>query len=78
MKRRLTYTWLAACAALAPLAAHAWEPTKTVEFIVPAGMTNSTVLVGSQACAARGAAANAAQAASEAYVNLRFMVFLLR
>src|SRR5215216_3294750 len=39
MKRKLTYAWLAACAAVAalPLAALAWEPTKTVEFIVPAG-----------------------------------------
>src|SRR3982750_4660769 len=36
MKRRLLYLALA-LAATAPLAAHAWEPTKTVEFIVPAG-----------------------------------------
>ncbi|MFG1373040.1 tripartite tricarboxylate transporter substrate-binding protein [Xanthobacter oligotrophicus] len=28
---------LAVAAAFSPLAAHAWEPTKTVEFIVPAG-----------------------------------------
>jgi putative tricarboxylic transport membrane protein len=28
---------LAACAVAVPLGAHAWEPTKTVEFIVPAG-----------------------------------------
>src|SRR3982750_1305660 len=36
MKRKLSYLALA-LAATAPLAAHAWEPTKTVEFIVPAG-----------------------------------------
>jgi tripartite-type tricarboxylate transporter receptor subunit TctC len=37
MKRKLSYLALAAFAAAAPLAAQAWEPTKTVEFIVPAG-----------------------------------------
>src|SRR3954452_3280148 len=39
MKRNLSYLSLAAFATLlaAPLAAQAWEPTKTVEFIVPAG-----------------------------------------
>jgi tripartite-type tricarboxylate transporter receptor subunit TctC len=37
MKRKLSYLALAALALAAPLAAHAWEPTKTVEFIVPAG-----------------------------------------
>src|SRR5436189_1590477 len=39
MKRKQSYLSLAACALLAaaPLAAQAWEPTKTVEFIVPAG-----------------------------------------
>src|SRR5436189_1810416 len=39
MKRKQSYLSLAACAllALAPHAALAWEPTKTVEFIVPAG-----------------------------------------
>jgi tripartite-type tricarboxylate transporter receptor subunit TctC len=37
MKRRLSLLALAAFAVGAPLAAQAWEPTKTVEFIVPAG-----------------------------------------
>src|SRR4051812_1144423 len=39
MKRKLPYLSLAACAAMAiaPIGAQAWEPTKTVEFIVPAG-----------------------------------------
>jgi putative tricarboxylic transport membrane protein len=40
MKRRLLYGCTAAFAAAAvavPIGAHAWEPTKTVEFIVPAG-----------------------------------------
>src|SRR3954453_19853434 len=40
MKRRHLYGCTAAFAAAAvavPIGAHAWEPTKTVEFIVPAG-----------------------------------------
>ena len=39
MTRQLSYACMAfaACSALAPLSAQAWEPTKTVEFIVPAG-----------------------------------------
>src|SRR5678816_3401948 len=37
MKRNLTFLAIAALAAAAPIAAQAWEPTKTVEFIVPAG-----------------------------------------
>ncbi len=40
MKRKLSYVCIAGFAALAsaaPLAAQAWEPTKTVEFIIPAG-----------------------------------------
>src|SRR5258708_728960 len=39
MKRQLSYACLAVAAvgATAPLGAQAWEPTKTVEFIVPAG-----------------------------------------
>jgi tripartite-type tricarboxylate transporter receptor subunit TctC len=37
MKRRIAQTGLALAAAFAPLAAHAWEPTKTVEFVIPAG-----------------------------------------
>ena len=40
MTRKLTYVSIASCALLAagtPLAAQAWEPTKTVEFIIPAG-----------------------------------------
>src|SRR3954463_1938608 len=37
MKRKLTYLAAAALTVAAPIAAHAWEPTKTVEFIVPAG-----------------------------------------
>src|SRR5260221_7869009 len=39
MKRQLSYACLALAAfgATAPLGAQAWEPTKTVEFIVPAG-----------------------------------------
>ena len=36
MKRNLTFLALAFAAA-APIAAHAWEPTKTVEFVIPAG-----------------------------------------
>jgi len=37
MKRNLSFLALAALVAAAPIAAQAWEPTKTVEFIVPAG-----------------------------------------
>ena len=38
MNRQLSYACIAlALAATAPLGAQAWEPTKTVEFIVPAG-----------------------------------------
>ena len=40
MTGKLTYVSIASCALLAagtPLAAQAWEPTKTVEFIIPAG-----------------------------------------
>src|SRR5437773_10977408 len=39
MNRQLSYVCIAltALGAMAPLAAQAWEPTKTVEFIVPAG-----------------------------------------
>src|SRR5712671_6277385 len=39
MKRQLSYACLAVAAvgATVPLGAQAWEPTKTVEFIVPAG-----------------------------------------
>jgi putative tricarboxylic transport membrane protein len=40
MKRTLLHFSIAACAgfaAAAPLAVHAWEPTKTVEFVIPAG-----------------------------------------
>jgi tripartite-type tricarboxylate transporter receptor subunit TctC len=37
MKRTFATSAIAITAALAPLAGHAWEPTKTVEFIVPAG-----------------------------------------
>ncbi len=40
MTRKLSYLSIASAALLAagaPLCAHAWEPTKTVEFIVPAG-----------------------------------------
>jgi tripartite-type tricarboxylate transporter receptor subunit TctC len=37
MKRKFSYLALAALAVAAPIAAHAWEPTKTVEFIIPAG-----------------------------------------
>src|SRR5213596_848963 len=39
MNRQLSYVCIALSAfgATAPLAAQAWEPTKTVEFIVPAG-----------------------------------------
>src|SRR3954464_15187448 len=38
MKRQLRYVCIASVAlAAVPLAAQAWEPTKTVEFIVPAG-----------------------------------------
>jgi putative tricarboxylic transport membrane protein len=40
MKRKLSFACIAAFASFgfsAPFAAHAWEPTKTVEFIVPAG-----------------------------------------
>jgi putative tricarboxylic transport membrane protein len=40
MKCRLVYgctAALVACALAVPFGAHAWEPTKTVEFIVPAG-----------------------------------------
>ncbi|HUQ75414.1 MAG TPA: tripartite tricarboxylate transporter substrate-binding protein [Burkholderiales bacterium] len=40
MKRKLSFACIATFATLgasAPFAVHAWEPTKTVEFIVPAG-----------------------------------------
>jgi putative tricarboxylic transport membrane protein len=40
MNRKLSYAFLASFAAISaavPLSAQAWEPTKTVEFIVPAG-----------------------------------------
>ena len=37
MSRKLMHAGLALVAMLAPLAAQGWEPTKTVEFIVPAG-----------------------------------------
>jgi len=37
MKRKLLQTGLLILAGLSPIAAHAWEPTKTVEFIIPAG-----------------------------------------
>src|SRR3954451_8548029 len=37
MKRKLAYLAAAALTVAAPIAAHAWQPTKTVEFIVPAG-----------------------------------------
>ena len=39
MNRQLSYACLAAAAlgTTVPLGAQAWEPTKTVEFIVPAG-----------------------------------------
>ncbi|MEW5865135.1 MAG: tripartite tricarboxylate transporter substrate binding protein [Pseudomonadota bacterium] len=37
MKRTLTTAVLALSAAVTPLAGLAWEPTKTVEFIIPAG-----------------------------------------
>src|SRR3982751_5729002 len=37
MKRKLLCIAMAAIGAAASFAAHAWEPTKTVEFIVPAG-----------------------------------------
>ena len=37
MHRKLAMAGLALAAATMPLAAQAWEPTKTVEFIVPAG-----------------------------------------
>src|SRR6478672_11203257 len=37
MKRKFLCIALAALGAVAPSAAQAWEPTKTVEFIVPAG-----------------------------------------
>src|SRR2546425_5410888 len=39
MNRQLSYVCIAltALGATAPLGAQAWEPTKTVEFIVPAG-----------------------------------------
>ncbi len=36
-QRTLVRAVISAVVALAPLASHAWEPTKTVEFIVPAG-----------------------------------------
>jgi len=35
--RKLARTAVAAAFALVPLASHAWEPTRTVEFIIPAG-----------------------------------------
>ena len=37
MKRKLMQTGLVMLAGLSPIAAQAWEPTKTVEFIIPAG-----------------------------------------
>jgi tripartite-type tricarboxylate transporter receptor subunit TctC len=37
MRQAIAGVGVALAAALAPFAAHAWEPTKTVEFIVPAG-----------------------------------------
>src|SRR5438105_10619653 len=37
MNRQLSYVCIALAALAAPLGAQAWEPTKTVEFIVPAG-----------------------------------------
>jgi tripartite-type tricarboxylate transporter receptor subunit TctC len=37
MNRKLAYACIASAAFSAPLGAQAWEPTKTVEFIVPAG-----------------------------------------
>ncbi|OGA28362.1 MAG: tricarboxylate transporter [Betaproteobacteria bacterium RIFCSPLOWO2_02_FULL_68_150] len=37
MKRILMHAGIAAVAAFSSVAAHAWEPTKTVEFIIPAG-----------------------------------------
>ena len=37
MKRKLLQTGLVLLAGLASMAVHAWEPTRTVEFIVPAG-----------------------------------------
>ncbi|MBI2754770.1 MAG: tripartite tricarboxylate transporter substrate binding protein [Betaproteobacteria bacterium] len=37
MRQKLVQVGLALATAYAPLAAQAWEPTKTVEFIVPAG-----------------------------------------
>src|SRR3954471_8829467 len=37
MKRKLTYLAAAALTVAGPIAPPAWEPTKTVEFIVPAG-----------------------------------------
>ena len=46
----------------ASLPALAWEPNKPIEFIVPAGTTNSTGLVGSQADAGSGSASAAAAA----------------
>ena len=36
-RQTLAGAGIALAAALAPLAAHAWEPTKSVEFIIPAG-----------------------------------------
>jgi putative tricarboxylic transport membrane protein len=44
MKRQHWQATLALAAALGtPLAAQAWEPTKTVEFIVPAGTGGGAV-----------------------------------
>src|SRR3990172_9292049 len=37
MKRILMHAGIAAVAAFSSVAAHAWEPTKNVEFIIPAG-----------------------------------------
>src|SRR6188508_3694910 len=37
MNRSLSKTLMVALVFAAPLAAHAWEPTKSVEFIIPAG-----------------------------------------
>ncbi|MGH8704212.1 MAG: tripartite tricarboxylate transporter substrate binding protein, partial [Burkholderiales bacterium] len=37
MRQKLVQAGLAIAAAFAPLAVQAWEPTKSVEFIIPAG-----------------------------------------
>ena len=38
MKTPFARAAIVAAFAVLPLASHAWEPTKTVEFIVPAGV----------------------------------------